>query len=168
MRNLTLIESIKTMIEKETNTKIDFSEISYQDEKTFSLLSNGDTTGIFQLESSGMRNVLKRLKPSRLEDIVAVNALYRPGPMENIPLFIDRKHGRARVEVPHEDVRNILSDTYGVIVYQEQIMMIASRMAGFSLGEADLLRRAVSKKQKDILDRERSHFVEGCLKRSIL
>ena len=165
LRNLTLIESIKTMIEKETNTKIDFSEISYQDEKTFSLLSNGDTTGIFQLESSGMRNVLKRLKPSRLEDIVAVNALYRPGPMENIPLFIDRKHGRARVEVPHEDVRNILSDTYGVIVYQEQIMMIASRMAGFSLGEADLLRRAVSKKQKDILDRERSHFVEGCLKK---
>ncbi|MBY8913175.1 DNA polymerase III subunit alpha [Bacillus sp. YC2] len=165
LRNLTLIESIKTMIEKETNTKIDFSGISYQDEKTFTLLSKGDTTGIFQLESSGMRSVLKRLKPSRLEDIVAVNALYRPGPMENIPLFIDRKHGRARVEVPHEDVRSILAETYGVIVYQEQIMMIASRMAGFSLGEADLLRRAVSKKQKNILDRERSHFVEGCLKK---
>ncbi|KXZ13752.1 DNA polymerase III subunit alpha [Bacillus nakamurai] len=165
LRNLTLIESIKTMIEKETNTKIDFSRISYQDEKTFTLLSKGDTTGIFQLESSGMRSVLKRLKPTRLEDIVAVNALYRPGPMENIPLFIDRKHGRARVEVPHEDVRSILAETYGVIVYQEQIMMIASRMAGFSLGEADLLRRAVSKKQKDILDRERSHFVEGCLKK---
>lgn len=91
---------------------------------------------------------MKRLKPSGLEDIVAVNALYRPGPMENIPLFIDRKHGRAPVHYPHEDLRSILEDTYGVIVYQEQIMMIASRMAGFSLGEADLLRRAVSKKKK--------------------
>lgn len=165
LRNLTLIESITSMIEKEKNIKIDLSSISYQDEKTFSLLSKGDTTGIFQLESSGMRSVLKRLKPSGLEDIVAVNALYRPGPMENIPLFIDRKHGLVPVHYPHEDLRGILKDTYGVIVYQEQIMVIASRMAGFSLGEADLLRRAVSKKKKDILDRERSHFVEGCLKK---
>ena len=124
-------------------------------------MSNGDTTGIFQLESSGMRNVLKRLKPSRLEDIVAVNALYRPGPMENIPLFIDRKHGRARVEVPHEDVRNILSDTYGVIVYQEQIMMIASRMAGFSLGEADLLRRAVSKSKRTFWTESEAILLKG-------
>ncbi len=165
LRNLTLIESITSMIEKEENIKIDLSSISYSDDKTFSLLSKGDTTGIFQLESAGMRSVLKRLKPSGLEDIVAVNALYRPGPMENIPLFIDRKHGRAPVHYPHEDLRSILEDTYGVIVYQEQIMMIASRMAGFSLGEADLLRRAVSKKKKEILDRERSHFVEGCLKK---
>lgn len=148
LRNLTLIESITLMIEKEENIKIDLSSISYSDDKTFSLLSKGDTTGIFQLESAGMRSVLKRLKPSGLEDIVAVNALYRPGPMENIPLFIDRKHGRAPVHYPHEDLRSILEDTYGVIVYQEQIMMIASRMAGFSLGEADLLRRAVSKKKK--------------------
>ncbi|MFW2109870.1 DNA polymerase III subunit alpha [Bacillus spizizenii] len=165
LRNLTLIESITSMIEKEENIKIDLSSISYRDDKTFSLLSKGDTTGIFQLESAGMRSVLKRLKPSGLEDIVAVNALYRPGPMENIPLFIDRKHGRAPVHYPHEDLRSILDDTYGVIVYQEQIMMIASRMAGFSLGEADMLRRAVSKKKKEILDRERSHFVEGCLKK---
>ncbi|AGA21376.1 Hypothetical protein A7A1_0758 [Bacillus subtilis subsp. subtilis str. BSP1] len=167
LRNLTLIESITLMIEKEENIKIDLSSISYSDDKTFSLLSKGDTTGIFQLESAGMRSVLKRLKPSGLEDIVAVNALYRPGPMENIPLFIDRKHGRAPVHYPHEDLRSILEDTYGVIVYQEQIMMIASRMAGFSLGEADLLRRAVSKKKKEILDRERSHFVEGCLKKGV-
>lgn len=94
LRNLTLIESITSMIEKEENIKIDLSSISYSDDKTFSLLSKGDTTGIFQLESAGMRSVLKRLKPSGLEDIVAVNALYRPGPMENIPLFIDRKHGQ--------------------------------------------------------------------------
>lgn len=148
MRNLTLIESIKNQIERQENVHINFSDISYEDQKTFDLLSAGDTTGIFQLESQGMRQVLRRLKPSSLEDIVAVNALYRPGPMENIPLFIDRKHGRVKVSYPHPDLYDILKDTYGVIVYQEQIMLIAAKMAGFKLGEADLLRRAVSKKDK--------------------
>ncbi|MGI1832861.1 MULTISPECIES: DNA polymerase III subunit alpha [Bacillus] len=165
LRNLTLIESIKNQIERQENVHINFSDISYEDQKTFDLLSAGDTTGIFQLESQGMRQVLRRLKPSSLEDIVAVNALYRPGPMENIPLFIDRKHGRVKVSYPHPDLYDILKDTYGVIVYQEQIMLIAAKMAGFKLGEADLLRRAVSKKDKKVLDEERSHFVEGCLKK---
>ncbi|WP_342494877.1 DNA polymerase III subunit alpha [Bacillus sp. FSL K6-0046] len=165
LRNLTLIESIKNQIERQENVHINFSDISYEDQKTFDLLSAGDTTGIFQLESQGMRQVLRRLKPSSLEDIVAVNALYRPGPMENIPLFIDRKHGRVKVSYPHPDLYDILKDTYGVIVYQEQIMLIAAKMAGFQLGEADLLRRAVSKKDKKVLDEERSHFVEGCLKK---
>ncbi|OLP65973.1 DNA polymerase III subunit alpha [Bacillus pumilus] len=165
LRNLTLIESIKNQIERQENVRIHFSDISYQDQKTFELLSAGDTTGIFQLESQGMRQVLRRLKPSSLEDIVAVNALYRPGPMENIPLFIDRKHGRVKVSYPHPDLYDILKDTYGVIVYQEQIMLIAAKMAGFQLGEADLLRRAVSKKDKQVLDEQRSHFVEGCLKK---
>ncbi|MGN9864244.1 DNA polymerase III subunit alpha [Bacillus swezeyi] len=165
LRNLTLIESIKSMIEKKERITIDFSEISYEDEQTFQLLSKGDTTGIFQLESAGMRNVLKKLKPNSLEDIVAVNALYRPGPMENIPLYIERKHGQAPVLYPHEDLAEILKDTYGVIVYQEQIMLIASQMAGFRLGEADLLRRAVGKKNKEILDTERNHFINGCLKK---
>ncbi|MCY7736627.1 DNA polymerase III subunit alpha [Bacillus safensis] len=165
LRNLTLIESIKNQIERQENVHINFSDISYEDQKTFELLSAGDTTGIFQLESQGMRQVLRRLKPSSLEDIVAVNALYRPGPMENIPLFIDRKHGRVKVSYPHPDLYDILKDTYGVIVYQEQIMLIAAKMAGFQLGEADLLRRAVSKKDKKVLDEERSHFVEGCLKK---
>ncbi|MEC1262805.1 DNA polymerase III subunit alpha [Bacillus swezeyi] len=165
LRNLTLIESIKSMIEKKERITIDFSEISYEDDQTFQLLSKGDTTGIFQLESAGMRNVLKKLKPTSLEDIVAVNALYRPGPMENIPLYIERKHGQAPVHYPHEDLAEILKDTYGVIVYQEQIMMIASQMAGFRLGEADLLRRAVGKKNKEILDTERNHFINGCLKK---
>jgi DNA polymerase III subunit alpha len=136
-----------------------------EDNKTFDLLARGETTGIFQLESEGMRKVLTRLKPSRFEDIVAVNALYRPGPMENIPLFIDRKHGRQPVNYPHPDLEPILESTYGVIVYQEQIMQIASVMAGFSLGEADLLRRAVGKKQKEALDKERNHFVQGALKK---
>ena len=111
-----------------------------------------------------MRNVLTKLKPTRFEDIVAVNALYRPGPMENIPLFINRKHGHEKVVYPHASLQPILENTYGVIVYQEQIMQIAAVMAGFSLGEADLLRRAVSKKQKDVLDRERSPFYYGCRK----
>jgi DNA polymerase III subunit alpha len=165
LRNLSLIESILSSIHRKTGRKVDIKNIPLNDEKAFELLARGETTGIFQLESEGMRKVLSRLKPSRFEDIVAVNALYRPGPMENIPLFIDRKHGRQAVEYPHKDLEHILENTYGVIVYQEQIMQIASTMAGFSLGEADLLRRAVGKKQKDVLDRERAHFVKGALKK---
>ena len=165
LRNLSLIESILSSIHRKTGRKVDIKNIPLNDEKTFELLARGETTGIFQLESEGMRKVLSRLKPSRFEDIVAVNALYRPGPMENIPLFIDRKHGVQAVEYPHKDLEHILENTYGVIVYQEQIMQIASTMAGFSLGEADLLRRAVGKKQKDVLDRERAHFVKGALKK---
>lgn len=110
------------------------------------MLGRGDTTGVFQLESGGMRNVLRGLKPNEFEDIVAVNSLYRPGPMEQIPTFIESKHGKRQIEYLHPDLKPILERTYGVIVYQEQIMQIASKLAGFSLGEADLLRRAVSKK----------------------
>ncbi|AIM15878.1 DNA polymerase III subunit alpha [Neobacillus sp.] len=164
LRNLSLIENILASIYRNTGKKLDIRSIPLDDANTYALLARGETTGVFQLESEGMRKVLTRLKPSRFEDIVAVNALYRPGPMENIPLFIDRKHGRQRVEYPHPDLKPILDNTYGVIVYQEQIMQIASVMAGFSLGEADLLRRAVGKKQKEILDKERNHFVQGALK----
>ncbi|MBA9025877.1 DNA polymerase III subunit alpha [Peribacillus huizhouensis] len=164
LRNLTLIDNITKSIKKRTGRKIDMATIPLQDEKTYALLSKGETTGIFQFESEGITNVLVRLKPSRFEDIVAVNALYRPGPMDNIPLFIERKHGLTPIEYAHQDLQAILQDTYGVIVYQEQIMQIASKLAGFSLGEADLLRRAVSKKNKDILDQERTHFVSGSVK----
>jgi len=165
LRNLTLAESVLASIKRNTGVKLELGKIPLDDVNTFELLARGETTGIFQLESDGMRKVLTRLKPTRFEDIVAVNALYRPGPMENIPLFIDRKHGRKAVEYPHPDLEPILEDTYGVIVYQEQIMQIASKMAGFSLGEADLLRRAVSKKKKEVLDKERYHFVQGALKK---
>lgn len=164
LRNLSLIENILMSIQKKTGKKLNIKSIPLNDEATFALLSRGETTGIFQLESEGMRKVLTKLRPSRFEDIVAVNALYRPGPMENIPLFIERKHGKEKVEYPHTDLIPILENTYGVIVYQEQIMQIAAKMAGFTLGEADLLRRAVSKKQKEVLDREREHFVTGALK----
>ncbi|HET7658599.1 MAG TPA: DNA polymerase III subunit alpha, partial [Bacillales bacterium] len=163
LRNLTLIENILKLIKSETGEVINFQSISYDDKATFEMLAAGDTTGVFQLESDGMRQVLRRLKPNCFEDIVAVNALYRPGPMDNIPTFISGKHGEREVQYIHEDLKSILQNTYGVIVYQEQIMQIASKMAGFSLGEADLLRRAVSKKKKHILDTEREHFVKGCL-----
>lgn len=163
LRNLTLIENILSMIHAKTGLKVDIHKLPLDDVSTFELLGRGETTGVFQLESEGMRSVLKRLKPSRLEDIVAVNALYRPGPMENIPLFINRKHGLEPVVYPHPDLEPILVDTYGIIVYQEQIMKIASVMSGFSLAEADLLRRAVGKKKKEILDKEREHFVNGAL-----
>jgi DNA polymerase-3 subunit alpha len=163
LRNLTILENILDSIYRKKRERVNIKNIPLDDERTFHLLSTGETTGVFQLESEGMRNVLKRLKPSRFEDIVAVNALYRPGPMENIPVFINRKHGIEKVEYPHPDLEPILENTYGVIVYQEQIMQIASKMAGFSLGEADLLRRAVSKKKKSILDKERAHFVRGSI-----
>jgi DNA polymerase III subunit alpha len=165
LRNLTLIDSILHSIQQKTRRKLDIHDIPVEDKETFEMLGRGETTGIFQLESDGMRKVLMRLGPTRFEDIVAVNALYRPGPMENIPLFIDRKHGRQPIDYYHKDLEPILGDTYGVIVYQEQIMQIASQMAGFSLGEADLLRRAVSKKKKEVLDQEREHFVNGALKK---
>jgi len=161
LRNLTLIDYILAKVERDTGKKQKLSDIPMQDAKTFQLLASGDTTGIFQLESDGMRKVLKELQPTELEDIVAVNALYRPGPMEHIPTYIKRKHGLERVTYVHDVLRPILQTTYGVIVYQEQIMQIASQMAGFSLGEADLLRRAVSKKESTTLQKERKHFVEG-------
>lgn len=161
LRNLSLIERIVASIQKGLGRKINIKSLPLSDEKTFKLLSDGITTGIFQLESDGMRNVLEKLKPSDFEDIVAVNALYRPGPMENIPTYIRRKHGQEPIRYPHPDLEPILKKTYGVIVYQEQIMQIASIMAGFTLGEADLLRRAVAKKKKEVLDEEREHFVKG-------
>lgn len=163
LRNLTILENICSFITEMSGEMIDLQRLPLDDEATFSLLGQGDTTGVFQLESSGMRNVLKALQPTAFEDIVAVNALYRPGPMEQIPIFIEAKHGKRAVEYLHPDLEPILKKTYGVVVYQEQIMEIASKMAGFSLGEADLLRRAVSKKKHDILEREREPFVKGCL-----
>ncbi|MFD2681573.1 DNA polymerase III subunit alpha [Bacillus seohaeanensis] len=165
LRNLSILERIVQNVKKGTNGTFSLENIPMDDDETFQLLSKGSTNGIFQLESEGMRNVLMKLKPSTFEDIVAVNALYRPGPMENIPVYIKRKHGRETIEYPHPDLEPILQKTYGVIVYQEQIMQIASKMAGFSLGEADLLRRAVGKKKKEILNEQRNHFIKGAQKK---
>lgn len=164
LRTLSIIERTQRWIKEQTGASIRFEAVSDDDPLTYALLSRGDTTGVFQLESAGMRRVLKELKPSTFEDIISVLALYRPGPMEFIPKYIQGKHGLTAVEYPHPSLKPILEDTYGIIVYQEQIMQIASAMAGFSLGEADLLRRAVSKKKREVLDQERVHFVGGSLK----
>ncbi|MFB5760983.1 DNA polymerase III subunit alpha [Paenibacillus medicaginis] len=164
LRTLSIIERCQQWIREQYGQHPDFSNISDDDSLTYDMLGRGDTTGVFQLESAGMRRVLKELKPSGFEDIISVLALYRPGPMEFIPRFIEAKHGKTEVQYPHPDLEPILKDTFGIIVYQEQIMQIASRMAGFSLGDADLLRRAVSKKKREVLDRERGHFVQGSLK----
>ncbi|MCH1640220.1 DNA polymerase III subunit alpha [Paenibacillus timonensis] len=161
LRTLSIIERCMNWIREQTGSAPDFRLVPDDDPATYDMLGRGETTGVFQLESTGMRRVLKELKPSVFEDIISVNALYRPGPMEFIPKFIASKHGQIGVEYPHRDLEPILKDTYGIIVYQEQIMQIASKMAGFSLGEADLLRRAVSKKKREVLDEQRSHFVGG-------
>ncbi|MBR2565595.1 MAG: DNA polymerase III subunit alpha [Paenibacillus sp.] len=163
LRTLSIIERCLHWIGERAEVP-DFTRISDDDPTTYEMLGRGDTMGVFQLESAGMRRVLKEMKPSVFEDIISVLALYRPGPMEFISKYVQGKHGQIEVDYPHHDLEPILKDTYGIIVYQEQIMQIASRMAGFSLGEADLLRRAVSKKKREVLDLERGHFVQGSLK----
>lgn len=165
LRNLTILEDIRKLIHNESNHWVDFEKIPLDDPKTFDLLKSGDTSGVFQLESEGMRNTLRQIRPTRFEDIVAINALFRPGPMDFIPVYARRKHGEEAVEYAHPDLKPILEETYGVIVYQEQIMQIASRMAGFTMGEADILRRAVSKKKREILDQERIHFVTNSMEK---
>jgi DNA polymerase III subunit alpha len=163
LRNLTLLNQTAKLIEKHTKQKFELTNIPLENEKAFQQLSEGNTTGVFQLESAGMRRVLQQLKPTQFEDIVAVNALYRPGPMESIPAYIEAKHGKKKIVYPHPALEPILKDTYGFIVYQEQIMQVVTQLAGFSLGQADLLRRAVSKKKKEDLDEQRQHFVNGCI-----
>jgi DNA polymerase-3 subunit alpha len=164
LRTLSIIERTVDWIAQMEGLHLDFDGLDMdEDPITYAMLSRGETTGVFQLESTGVRKVLKDLKPSVFEDIISVLALYRPGPMEFIPKYIYGKHGQVEVVYPHPTLEPILRDTYGIIVYQEQIMQIASSMAGFSLGEADLLRRAVSKKKREVLDEERAHFVKGSL-----
>lgn len=164
LKTLSIIGEALGSISKRTTEIINIEEIPLDDHKTFDLLSQGETTGVFQLESSGMRSVLRELIPNKFEDIIAVVALYRPGPMDQIPVFIRSKHGRRKIRYAHQILEPILNETYGVIVYQEQVMEIAARMAGFTLSQADLLRRAIGKKKKEILDEQQDLFVEGCRK----
>jgi DNA polymerase III subunit alpha len=164
LKTLSIIGEALSNITKRTGEKISIEEITLKDQKTYELLSQGETTGVFQLESTGMRSVLRELMPNKFEDIIAVVALYRPGPMEQIPVFIKSKHGQKKIKYAHPILEPILNETYGVIVYQEQVMEIAARMAGFTLSQADLLRRAIGKKKKDLLDQQQELFIEGCLK----
>lgn len=160
LRNLTIIDKVVKEVQEKINPDFKLSNIDFKDQKTYALIANADTTGIFQLESSGMRNVLRMLKTSTLDDIIVAIALFRPGPMEIIPTFIRRKFNHEAISYPHPDLEEILKNTYGTIVYQEQIMLIARKFAGYSLGEADILRRAVSKKSMDSMQKERANFIE--------
>lgn len=163
LKNLAIIDYALKNIQQTEQLTLDLKKIPLDDPKTLALFQQGETSGVFQFESAGIRNVLRKLGPTSIEDIAAVNALYRPGPMQNIEHFIARKKGREPITYPEESLIPILKNTYGIIVYQEQIMQVASKMAGFSLGQADILRRAVSKKKKTLLDEERRHFVNGAL-----
>lgn len=161
IRNLKIIDDTVNLIKKE-NSNFDIKKISFADKKTYDLLSIGDSNGIFQLESDGMKKTMIKLKPDCFNDIVDLIALYRPGPMENIDLYIERKKDNNFLYL-HKDLEDILKSTKGIIIYQEQIMQIVSKFAGFSLSDADLFRRAISKKNIDILNKEKKHFINGCL-----
>ena len=163
LANLTILARARNLISKRTGRHLALTDIPLNDAKTFELLSNGETVGVFQLESPGMTRHVQDLKPSSLGDVAAMIALYRPGPMEHIDTFIDAKHGRSEVYYPHEDLEEILKETYGVIVFQDQVLYIAQRFAGFSLGEADVVRKAMGKKIPEIMMEERERFMKGAL-----
>ncbi|TAF67812.1 MAG: DNA polymerase III subunit alpha [Cytophagales bacterium] len=161
LKTLTIIRDALMLIKKRHNVDINIDEIDLQDQKTYQLYQNGDTIGTFQFESEGMQMYLKQLKPTNIEDLIAMNALYRPGPLQFIPVYINRKHGREKVEYPHDLLKPILEKTYGIMVYQEQIMQTAQILAGYTLGGADLLRRAMGKKDKEKMAKEREKFIAG-------
>jgi len=163
LRTLTVIANTTRLIQQSRGVTLDMDRIPLDDANTYHLLGEARTFGVFQLESSGMRDLLRQLRPNRIEDIIALVALYRPGPMQLIPDFIERKHGRTKVTYDHPLMEEILKDTYGIMVYQEQVMRIASDLAGFSMGEADILRRAMGKKNPELMAEQRKKFVSGAL-----
>jgi DNA polymerase-3 subunit alpha len=169
LRNLTMIQKTVDLIEQTHGQKVDPDQLPMDDPKAFSLLAKGELEGIFQLESSGMRQVVRDLKPSNLEDISSILALYRPGPLDAglIPKFINRKHGREQIDYAHQILEPILKETYGIMVYQEQIMKIAQDMGGYSLGQADLLRRAMGKKKMSEMQKHQEIFVDGSTKNGV-
>ena len=162
LKTLSVLQRALNLIEAREGHRPDLDNLGWDDEAVYALLQKGDTVGVFQLESEGMRRTLAAVKPTGFGDIIALVSLYRPGPMDNIPMFGDRKNGRAKVEYPHPLLEGILSETYGIFVYQEQVMQAAQILAGFTLGDADLLRRAMGKKIKAEMDAQRAGFVAGC------
>jgi DNA polymerase III subunit alpha len=167
LRTLTVVEDALEMIEKGHGEKIDLDRLPETDAKTLDMFSRGQTVALFQFESSGMQDYLRKLKPSSIHDLVAMNALYRPGPMENIPDFIDRKNGKQKITYLHPKLESILKETYGVIVYQEQVIKIASEIGGLSLAQADLLRRAMGKKDKELMAKQKKEFVESAVVKQV-
>ncbi|HYL68166.1 MAG TPA: DNA polymerase III subunit alpha [Candidatus Limnocylindria bacterium] len=169
LTTLTVLDDAVRLIKQNRNIDIDLTTLALDDAPTYSLFARGDTTGIFQFESHGMRDILRRYQPTRLEDLTALNALYRPGPIQGgmIDDFIARKHGKKKVAYDLPELEEILSETWGVILYQEQVMQIANRLAGFSLGDADLLRRAMGKKKHEEMAAQREKFLAGCMARKV-
>ena len=167
LRTLTIIRDAIDMIKKNHNVVIDIDDVPLDDEKTFSLFAKGQTTGVFQFESGPMREYLKQLHPTSLNDLAAMNALYRPGPMEFIDDFIDRKFGRKEVKYSHKILEPILKETYGIIVYQEQVIQLANKVGGMSLADADLLRRAMGKKDLKVMEDQKIVFVDGAIKNGV-
>ena len=165
LRNLTIIANVLELIKENTGTSLDLSKINLNDPEIFKLFSNADTEGIFQYESSGMKNLMKKLKPSSFSDLVASVALFRPGPMNNIDMFVRRKHGLESVTYLHADLEPILKETYGVIVYQEQVMQILVKIGGYSYAEADNIRRAMSKKKESVILQDKEHFINNAINR---
>src|SRR5690606_2636265 len=164
---LTTLSIIKTALKNMRKSKgidIDSEKVPLDDEKTYQLFQRGETTGTFQFESAGMQKYLRQLKPDKFEDLIAMNALYRPGPMEYIPAFINRKHGREPIRYDLPEMEEFLGETYGITVYQEQVMLLSQKLAGFSKGDADVLRKAMGKKQKAVLDKMKDKCIEGCKK----
>ena len=166
LKTLTVINKTEKLVNK-SEEKFSINKINYEDQKVFDLLSSGYTVGLFQLESAGMREALMQMRPNHLEDIIALVALYRPGPMANIPTYNDCKHGRQKPDYLHPMLEEILKPTYGVIIYQEQVMQIAQKLSGFTAGEADILRRAMGKKKRAELEKQKLRFIDGALKNGI-
>jgi len=166
LKTLTVINNTQKLIIK-NGKKFDIKKIDFKDQKVFELLSSGKTVGLFQLESAGMRESLVQMKPNHLEDIIALVALYRPGPMNNIPIYNDCKHGKIKPDYLHPNLEEILKPTYGVIIYQEQVMQIAQKLSGFTAGEADILRRAMGKKKRAELEKQKQRFIDGAVKNGI-
>ena len=166
LKTLTVIDRSQKIVNKK-NPNFKIEKIDYEDQKVYDLLSRGKTVGLFQLESSGMKDALINMKPNRLEDIIALVALYRPGPMNNIPIYNECKHGKREPDYLHPKLEVILKPTYGVIIYQEQVMQIAQELSGFTAGEADILRRAMGKKKRSELEKQKQRFIEGAYKNGI-
>ena len=166
LKTLTVIHDTCKILKKK-KVYIDIDKIPLDDDKTFNMLKKGITTGVFQLEGQGMKETIMKVMPDRFEDLIAIVSLYRPGPMDNIPTYVNRKHQKESVKYPHKDLKEILDETYGIMVYQEQVMLIAQKVAGFSLSKADLLRRAMGKKIKSEMDAQKSNFLDGCIKNAI-
>ncbi len=165
LKTLTIIKNALVLIKQNHGVEIDIDLIPLDDEKTFALYQHGSTIGTFQFESPGMQKYLRELKPDKFGDLIAMNALYRPGPLAYIPNFIDRKHGREAISYDLPEMQEYLEETYGITVYQEQVMLLAQKLAGFSKGDADVLRKAMGKKQKSVLDKMKTQFIEGATKK---